>query len=224
MRVIEDGSQAEERQWLERARLGQITLASIILGLVVGVVAHCGGTITFLVDFATVVAAACLGREDFRRVLIRDLALKQLVYLSVASVLIGVALVALPALFADVQAARGVARGNLLTAFYCGSNTITLFGMVLTVVILGPIAETIRFNGWIQTVAGWHLGDVAAFFVGGLSFGLVHGFADPTPWLLGFVFAFLRWRFRALLPIAVTHILLNLPFAVYLVWVQATSS
>jgi hypothetical protein len=86
-------------------------------------------------------------------------------------------------------------------------NDAALLGVVG---VLGPVAETLLFNGGVQTAVTRLTGSrMFGLLGGGFLFVAAHGQFSPFIIAMGFAFAFLRYRTAPLLTIMVAHSVTN---------------
>lgn len=105
-------------------------------------------------------------------------------------------------------------RDDLPSQLGANDSTLALVAVTVLVTVIAPVAEEFFFRGFFfGALRGW-AGPWAAAVLTGLTFGVIHGFSAPLPYLVplaffGFVLCLVRWRTGSLYPCMSLHALNN---------------
>lgn len=91
-------------------------------------------------------------------------------------------------------------------------NTLSLFLLIITIVIIAPIGEELLFRGFLQKLLEDIWGDITkAILVSSLFFAAIH--FNPY-WMiqiyfLGILLGYLAWRTQSVIPCIIFHVIIN---------------
>jgi uncharacterized protein len=90
-------------------------------------------------------------------------------------------------------------------------SAVGVLALVVTVVLLAPVAEEVFFRGLMQRAVQRRAGAAAGIIISGLVFGAIHFQLLQLPVLaaLGFILAYMTWKTGRLGPAIFTHMAFN---------------